>query len=111
MQDERERKQRLITIRSNERNAAELLVIAMRFHLPTDPAQDEAHRLHMFNLHSVRIERVFARRQRFTPDTAASRLDLFTIAELRTRNVVTGITVIANDNADIANRGQPLRTP
>src|SRR3712207_7823027 len=52
MQDERERQQRLVAVGGNDFNRGELIVVAMVFRLPGDPAQDERSEEHTSELQS-----------------------------------------------------------
>ena len=80
----------------------------MRFGLAADPAQHEVDRRDELHFHRVRIERVFAGRERRTPDTAMAGLDLFAVTERFAGGVVAGGAVIGNHHADITDRDQRL---
>jgi len=82
VQHEGEREKRLVTVGGDERDAGELLVVAVRLDLAADPAEDEVHRRHVLDFQGVGIQRVFAGREGFAPDAAAARARLVRRSEI-----------------------------
>ena len=110
VQDQRQRQHRFIAVGRDQRDADQVLVVLMRFSLAGNPAQNEVHRRHELDLHGIRIDRILARRQGLLPHTALARLDLLAIAEPFARDVFAFAAVVRNDDADVTDRDERLRT-
>jgi hypothetical protein len=74
----------------------------MGFALAANPAQDEVNRRNELHLHRVRIEGVFASRERSAPDSALTDLHLLAVTERFAGDVGSGGAMIGNNHTHIA---------
>src|SRR5262249_40420449 len=71
---------------------------------------DEVHGRHQLYFDSVRVQRIFARRQRLLPDSALARFDLLAIAESFTCEVFSFTSIVGDHYTDVTDRNQSLGT-
>ncbi len=77
--------------------------------LARDPPQDEVDRGNQLDFQGIRVQRVFAGRQRALPDATLPRFDLLAVPEAGAGQVGAEAAVVRDDHSDVADRDERLR--